>query len=73
MDRKYKNPLKQTRTIDNWKCPYCRNIITKRPKAMEKGCFDIGDGEFEEECPICKKVSKIFISPMYIAEPIEDI
>jgi len=68
-----KNPLKQTRTIDNWKCPYCLNVITKIPKTMSQANFSIEDGEFEEECTICGRVSKIFISPMYIAEPIEDI
>ncbi|NFO98771.1 hypothetical protein FDC62_11310 [Clostridium botulinum] len=69
MDKK--EILKETREIDNWKCPYCHEIIYDTPKAMEDSAFDIMD-TFHEQCPHCGKTSKIFISPQYIAHPLKE-
>jgi hypothetical protein len=39
--RNYKKPLHETRAVDNWKCPWCREIITIEPEAMQYSNFDI--------------------------------
>lgn len=70
--RQYKKPLSQTKHVDFWKCPYCRETITNEPKAMQNSGFDMNMGEFQEKCPECGKVSYLFISPTFIARPLND-
>lgn len=64
-----KRPLTETKCVDKWKCPYCRKIISKKPKAMRFSNFDIEDGEFEEVCPECGETALLFISPTFFARP----
>lgn len=60
-----------TRSIDFWKCPWCREQHTF--EGVTAGACAVGDlsGHVEElDCPSCGKPSSISLSIEFRAEPV---
>ncbi|SFV03921.1 hypothetical protein SAMN05421543_12359 [Alicyclobacillus macrosporangiidus] len=62
---KYKKPLKQTKMIDNWKCPWCRSVNSP--------CDVDGSPDWAEDqivtCPKCEHEVLILTSIEFICRP----
>lgn len=66
---KFRKPLAQTKHIDQWKCPWCREL------GGDEG--DLTDGtpdvhmDYSVECPHCGKEVLVMMSVEYTCQPIE--
>ena len=65
---KQRKPLAQTKTVDWWKCPWCREV---------NSTLDLRGGnpdpavEICVECPHCGKEVLVMMSVEYTCQPIE--
>lgn len=62
-----------TLSIDNWRCPWCREY--HRFESARAGAEAVGDlsGFYDElDCPSCGKKSTVSLSIEFRAEPVQD-
>lgn len=66
---KYKKPLAKTKTVDDWKCPWCRDIHSIRTVLFSQQHLDTSH---IVNCPTCKNELMIMPSIEFTCQPTID-
>ncbi len=68
---KQRKPLAQTKHVDQWKCPWCRELGGDDTDLTD-GTPDVHT-DYIVECPNCGKEVSVMMSVEYLCQPIEEV